>query len=173
MKIAVVVIGILFLLSASVSAEKLSITVHMVSAEGIGKPAGTIDAIDTKWGLLLTPNLSGLPAGMRGFHVHEHANCASGENQGKPAAAHQAGSHFDPGKSGKHLGPYAEGHLGDLPPLHVDADGKATLPVLAPRLKTSDLKGHAVMIHAGGDNFSDQPQPLGGGGGRIACGPVK
>jgi len=26
------------------------------------------------------------------------------------------------------------------------------------------------MIHAGGDNYSDQPEPLGGGGGRIACG---
>jgi superoxide dismutase, Cu-Zn family len=29
------------------------------------------------------------------------------------------------------------------------------------------------MVHAGGDNFSDQPEPLGGGGGRIACGIIK
>jgi Cu-Zn family superoxide dismutase len=29
------------------------------------------------------------------------------------------------------------------------------------------------MIHAGGDNYSDQPVPLGGGGARIACGVVK
>ena len=28
------------------------------------------------------------------------------------------------------------------------------------------------MIHAGGDNYSDQPQPLGGGGARIACGVI-
>jgi Cu-Zn family superoxide dismutase len=88
-------------------------------------------------------------------------------------AAQAAGSHFDPDKSGKHEGPYSAGHAGDLPPLYVGSDGKATTPVLAPRLKTSDLKGHSVMIHAGGDNFSDQPQPLGGGGGRIACGVVK
>jgi Cu-Zn family superoxide dismutase len=26
------------------------------------------------------------------------------------------------------------------------------------------------QIHAGGDNYSDQPKPLGGGGARIACG---
>jgi superoxide dismutase, Cu-Zn family len=30
-----------------------------------------------------------------------------------------------------------------------------------------------VVIHEGGDNFSDQPKPLGGGGGRIACGVIK
>ena len=29
-----------------------------------------------------------------------------------------------------------------------------------------------TMIHAGGDNYSDEPQPLGGGGGRIACGVI-
>jgi len=28
------------------------------------------------------------------------------------------------------------------------------------------------MVHAGGDNFSDQPEPLGGGGPRIGCGVV-
>jgi Cu-Zn family superoxide dismutase len=29
------------------------------------------------------------------------------------------------------------------------------------------------MVHAGGDNFADHPQPLGGGGPRIACGVIK
>lgn len=29
------------------------------------------------------------------------------------------------------------------------------------------------MVHAGGDNHSDHPQPLGGGGERFACGVVK
>jgi hypothetical protein len=29
------------------------------------------------------------------------------------------------------------------------------------------------MIHAGGDTYSDAPEPLGGGGPRIACGVVK
>jgi superoxide dismutase, Cu-Zn family len=30
----------------------------------------------------------------------------------------------------------------------------------------------SIMIHSGGDNYSDQPAPLGGGGARIACGVV-
>lgn len=29
------------------------------------------------------------------------------------------------------------------------------------------------MVHAGGDNHSDHPQPLGGGGARFACGVIK
>lgn len=49
----------------------------------------------------------------------------------------------------------------------------ATQPVLAPRLKLSDLSGRALMIHAGGDNHSDQPAMLGGGGARIICGVIK
>jgi superoxide dismutase, Cu-Zn family len=35
----------------------------------------------------------------------------------------------------------------------------------------AEVKGRSIMIHAGGDNYSDQPAPLGGG--RIACGVVK
>ncbi|ECC8833808.1 superoxide dismutase [Cu-Zn] SodC2, partial [Salmonella enterica subsp. salamae] len=69
-------------------------------------------------------------------------------------------------------GPYnPEGHLGDLPALYVNHEGNADYPVLAPRLKSiSQVKGHAIMIHAGGDNHEDHPNPLGGGGARIACG---
>ena len=28
------------------------------------------------------------------------------------------------------------------------------------------------MVHASGDNYSDDPAPLGGGGARIACGVI-
>ena len=154
-------------------AEEITVTINLATASGEGKSIGTIKVQDTPHGALFTPSLSELPPGLHGFHVHEHAMCGAADKDGKMTAAHAAGSHFDPSKSGKHLGPYAEGHLGDLPPLYVDADGKATLPVLAPRLKVADLKGHALMIHAGADNYSDEPKPLGGGGDRIACGAVK
>ena len=83
-----------------------------------------------------------------------------------------AGGHYDPAGTGKHKGPYEDGHLGDLPALYFDAEGKATHPVLAPRIKISDLKGHAFIIHAGGDNYRDYPKALGGGGARVACGVV-
>lgn len=40
------------------------------------------------------------------------------------------------------------------------------------RLTTADLTGGAIVIHAGGDNYSDSPDKLGGGGARVACGVV-
>jgi Cu-Zn family superoxide dismutase len=34
------------------------------------------------------------------------------------------------------------------------------------------IRGRSIMIHAGGDDYSDAPAPLGGGGARIACGAI-
>jgi len=154
------------------AAETIVIPMHLVDAQGNATPIGTITASQTQYGLLLTPALSGLPPGIHGFHVHENPSCAPGEKDGQKVAALGAGGHFDPAKTGKHEGPYGQGHLGDLPALYVTPDGKADYPVLAPRLKLTDLPGHSLMIHAGGDNHADHPAPLGGGGARMACGVV-
>lgn len=43
--------------------------------------------------------------------------------------------------------------------------------VTAPQLKLADVRGRALMIHEGGDNYTDTPEN-GGGAGRIACGVV-
>jgi Cu-Zn family superoxide dismutase len=95
-------------------------------------------------------------------------------NQGKPAAGFAAGGHYDPAHTKKHLGPLSTaGHRGDLPVLVVDSHGDATRPVTAPHLTVAEIRGHSIMIHAGGDNYSDTPAPLGGGGARIACGVIK
>ena len=134
--------------------------------------AGKVTLEDTAYGLLITPDLTGLPAGVHGFHVHANPSCAPAANNGVATAALGAGGHWDPEKSSAHLGPYGKGHKGDLPALYVNADGKANYPVLAPRLKVADLSGHALMVHAGGDNHSDHPAMLGGGGARMACGVV-
>jgi Cu-Zn family superoxide dismutase len=153
-------------------AQAETVELQFVDANGVLGSAGKVSFEDTPYGLLLTPDLSGLPAGVHGFHVHANGSCAPGMNNGAAAAAFAAGGHWDPDKTNAHLGPYANGHKGDLPAIYVNADGKANYPVLAPRLKAADLKGHALMVHAGGDNHSDHPAPLGGGGARMACGVV-
>ncbi|HAM52886.1 MAG TPA: superoxide dismutase [Cu-Zn] SodC2 [Nitrospiraceae bacterium] len=154
-------------------AEDIVITVNLVNEQGVGKEIGTVTASDSKYGLMLTPQLSDLTPGLHGFHVHEKPDCSHAMKEGKAVPALAAGGHYDPASTGKHEGPYGNGHIGDLPPLYVAADGKATLPVLAPRLKVADIKGRSLMIHAGGDNYSDIPAPLGGGGARVACGVIK
>lgn len=154
-------------------AEELTVPMNLIDAEGVGKAIGSVKAEQTSHGLLLTPRLGGLTAGLHGFHVHEQPDCGVAEKEGKKVAGLAAGGHYDPTKTGRHEGPYGAGHIGDLPALYVDQEGKATLPVLAPRLKLADLKGRSLVIHAGGDNYSDQPEKLGGGGARVACSVVK
>ncbi len=106
-----------------------------------------------------------------GFHIHQNGSCQPTTANGQQVPAGAAGGHFDPQNTGKHEGPEGSGHLGDLPLLQVGQDGTATQSLTAPHIKDlSGLRGKAVMIHAGSDNYSDQPQPLGGGGARIACG---
>lgn len=153
------------------AAEPVNITMHRVDSEAVRHAIGTIRATSTPYGVVFEPDLSGLPAGIHGFHMHQNPNCDPGEKGGKKVAALKAGGHFDPDHTGTHQGPYAHGHLGDLPALTVAADGVASLPVLAPRLRLLDLANRSLVVHQGADNYSDQPS-LGGGGARIACGVV-
>jgi superoxide dismutase, Cu-Zn family len=166
-----VVCAIFVGLATPAYADSITVTINAIDANGVGNKIGTIELSDTKEGLRIAPQLSELPPGDHGFHVHVNPNCgpANGPN-GQPAAGMAAGSHYDPANTGKHLGPQGEGHKGDMPVLTVDASGKATKAVTAPHLTVADVKGRSIMIHAGGDNYSDQPAPLGGGGARIACG---
>ena len=158
--------------TALAGADELTVTLHAVDARGVGKSIGTVHAADSKDGLLLTPNLAGLTPGQHGFHVHDKPDCGPALKDGKMAAAMAAAGHLDPDQTGKHEGPAGHGHRGDLPALVVNAAGLATQSVTAPHLKVADLHGHALMLHAGGDNYSDQPKPLGGGGARVACGVI-
>jgi superoxide dismutase, Cu-Zn family len=166
----IVALSCVLALSGMAKADEMIIKVNLINENGVGKDIGTITAFDSRYGLILKPQLSDLAPGLHGFHVHAKPDCSQAMNNGKPLPGLAAGGHYDPDKTGKHEGPYGNGHLGDLPALYVATDGKATLPVLAPRLKLADLKGRSLMIHAGGDNYSDIPVPLGGGGNRVACG---
>jgi Cu-Zn family superoxide dismutase len=172
MKTIAVILFFLYLAGFAFAGDVV-IKVQLVNEQGIGQEIGTVTATDSRFGLLLTPKLSDLPPGLHGFHVHDKPDCGHAMKEGKAVAALAAGGHYDPGATGRHEGPYGNGHLGDLPALYADADGKATLPVLAPRLKVADIEGRSLMIHAGGDNYADTPAPLGGGGARVACGVVK
>jgi Cu-Zn family superoxide dismutase len=169
--IVAVVLGVLA--AFPVFAADVVVKMNLVNEQGLGKDIGTITISEGPKGLVLTPKLTDLAPGAHGFHVHQNADCSAGMKEGKVVPGLAAGGHYDPAGTGKHEGYEGKGHLGDLPVLTVGADGTATTAVIAPRLKLSDVKGRSVMIHAGGDNYSDQPAPLGGGGARIACGAIK
>lgn len=148
----------------------LVITMEILDNKG-NKNAGEVVAVQTQYGVAFYPNLKGLKSGIHGFHIHENPSCGSNEK----GLGMLAGGHYDPKKTNKHSFAWEDkGHKGDLPALYVDKDGTATNPVLAPKIKhLNEIKNRSLMIHLGGDNHSDHPAPLGGGGARIACGVIK
>ncbi len=157
---------------AAAAAAEVSVTLASVDATGTGKTLGTVRISESAHGLVFTPSLAELAPGVHGFHVHENPSCAPGQRDGTAIAALAAGGRLDPLKTNRHGEPWGDGHLGDLPGLVVGADGRATYPVLAPRLKLDDVRGRSLMIHVGGDNHADHPAPLGGGGARLARGVI-
>ncbi|HYG31959.1 MAG TPA: superoxide dismutase [Cu-Zn] SodC [Methylophilaceae bacterium] len=154
------------------AAEQI-VVIRAISDDGVGKMIGTVKLSDTDKGLVLDPDLGELTPGSHGFHIHENPSCDAAEKDGKKTAGAAAGGHYDPAGTGDHKGPQGHGHLGDLPALVVKDDGSATSQLVAPRLRLDQVHGRALMIHEGGDNYSDQPKPLGGGAGRIACGIIE
>ncbi len=163
--------GIAFCTAAT--AETAQITMYELTADGNGPALGVITLTDTEDGLRIDESLSGLTPGVHGMHIHENGSCEATVADGVTVLGGAAGGHYDPKKTGKHLGPESDGHMGDLPVLTVKADGTANATVYVEDVEVADFKGRALIIHAGGDNYQDTPKPLGGGGDRIACGIVE
>lgn len=171
-RLSLALLTLLACTGAQAASEKVEM--NLVTSQGVGQSIGEVTIAETEKGLEFTPDLKALPPGEHGFHIHANGSCQPAIKDGKASAAEAAGGHFDPHKTGKHSGPDGEGHLGDLPVLVVNNEGKAIIPLTATRLKSlKEIKDKALMIHVGGDNMSDQPKPLGGGGARYACGVIK
>lgn len=153
---------------------EITVPVSLLDPTNGDTPIGTVHISQSPYGAVFTPQLKGLKAGIYGFHIHENPSCAAAQKDGKTVAGLAAGGHWDPTHTGAHKGPWDDsGHLGDLPALAVSADGHVQ-PVVAPRIKNIEsLHGHSLMIHAGGDNYSDHPAALGGGGSRMVCGVIR
>lgn len=163
------------LLGAGVAqaADTVKAPVHMINNDGVGQEIGFITFSDGQDGLAIAVDLTGLPAGEHGLHIHEKGDCGPADQNGAPTAGMAAGGHYDPANTGSHKGPDSDkGHRGDLPKITANADGTVKMNLRAPHLKLDDIRGRSVMVHAGGDNYSDQP-PMGGGGARIACGVIQ
>ncbi|HEX4403922.1 MAG TPA: superoxide dismutase [Cu-Zn] SodC [Polyangia bacterium] len=167
-----VIAATLLVATPALAAKPLKVKMDFVSADGVGKPAGTVTIKETKDGVMLQTDLKGLTPGEHGFHMHDKASCDAADKDGKKTAAQAAGGHFDPDATKAHKGPDGGGHKGDLPKITASDKGVSKEKLDVKGLKLADFAGHSLMIHEGGDNYSDMPKPLGGGGARIACGVI-
>ena len=150
-----------------------------------GEEVGTVTISFDRGDTVVDVQVSGLAQGVHGFHLHKTGLC-------EPKSPDPT----DPAKTGDFLS--AGGHLaaegqshgdhdGDLPPLLVGADGRASATFTSDRLTQAavlDDDGTAVMVHADPDNFAAVPEryapqgpdettrKTGDAGARIACAPL-
>lgn len=173
-KLSLVLAAAMAAVAAPALAETVVVPMALATPAGPGASIGQITISDAPGGVTFALDLHGLAPGAHGFHVHVNPSCAASTNaQNAVVPAGGAGGHLDPAMTGMHMGPEGMGHLGDLPVLVVGDDQSAHQTLKAPHIATvAALKGHSLMIHAGGDNYSDKPLPLGGGGARLACGVI-
>jgi len=122
---------------------------------------------------------SKLTPGRHAIHIHEIGACdpfaaAKGHYDGNIDALVNPEANVSPGL-GNH--PY---HLGDLPNLKVNEDGKGSLYTITSRVTLSDglntlldQDGSAFIVHEMEDQYlPDPPTKDGPGGPRIACGVI-
>lgn len=112
-------------------------------------------------------DLTGVPPGVHGFHVHDKGDCGDNGNA--------AGGHFNPSAT-PHGAPQAEPHhAGDFGNVTADASGgvRTTFTTRSVTVEPgpNSAVGHAVILHANPDDLTTQP--TGNAGGRIACGVVE
>lgn len=162
------------LASAPAPAATPALVAEMSFTSAAPRPgkAGEIRVAPSPDGAVFTIRLNDIAPGSHGFHVHAAGSCADAPNAaGEMVPAGAAGPHWDPQATNAHRGPHSDGHMADLPRIEADRDGRAAASLIAPRITDiSTLKGHALIVHVGADTYSDTPEPLGGGGKRLACG---
>lgn len=133
-----------------------------------GKSIGSAMLFETANGVLIETNLTNLPPGPHGFHIHQIGRCDLADG------FKSAGSHYSPNKREHGLIVTGGPHAGDMPNQFVGSDGKLQSHILntdislAPS-ETSIFKndGTALVIHAKADDY--RSQPAGDAGDRIAC----
>ena len=162
---AIVLGAALALGSPAIAADSATACLKDASGKEVGKATLT----NTPSGVLIGLDLTAAPAGEHAFHIHAVGKC-------EPPDFKSAGPHFNP-ETTKHGLMNPEGpHAGDMPNLHVPADGKLSIEVLNPAVSLSgesallDEDGASLVIHAGADDY--KTDPAGNAGDRIACGVI-
>jgi superoxide dismutase, Cu-Zn family len=148
------------------SASELRAVAQLQPTQG-NNVRGTVRFLDEGGKVRVIAEIAGLTPGEHGFHVHENGDCSAPD-------ASSAGGHFNPTNQ-PHAARDAEArHIGDLGNLTADANGRAQLDYVDPKLTLNgpnSIVGRAVIVHAGRDDLRSQPS--GDSGARVACGTIE
>lgn len=157
--------------STAIFAQSAGQGAHANIVNAQGQKIGTATIRQADGGIRIEVQVSQLPPGTHGIHIHTVGKCESPDFV-------SAGGHLNP-TSKKHGKDNPEGpHAGDLLNIQVDATGHATATLLDPNATLGDGSnslfhegGTAIVIHANTDDY--KTDPAGNSGARIACGIVE
>ena len=153
-------------------ADKPRTTAKADLKDAKGQPVGAATFKQTKTGVIMSVKGMKLPAGSHGIHIHTVGKCEA------PGFT-TAGGHFNPAKK-KHGLENPEGHhMGDMPNMTVQANGKGIFKTTIEGVTlagTGDnslfhTDGPALVIHEKADDL--KTDPAGNAGARIACGVIQ
>lgn len=144
---------------------------RIVNAQGT--EIGTATLVPTTDGVAISVNISRLPGGSHGIHIHAVGKCDG-------PAFESAGAHFNPTSAyhGANSDRDPHPHVGDLPNLIVGTDGVARVRMVAHGATLGDGPnslfhdgGTSLVVHAKADDL--KTDPAGNSGDRIACGVIE
>ena len=142
---------------------------------GDGADLGQVQLTDAPSGVLLHFDLRGVKPGWHAVHFHEKGDCS--DPKFTTAGAHI--NHMTDKKPHGLLNPGGP-DMGDLANIYAGADGMVHADVFSALVSMKgtggrpallDADGSAIVMHENPDDYTTQP--IGGAGGRAACGVVK
>jgi superoxide dismutase, Cu-Zn family len=152
------------------SSAQMAQSAHADIVNATGQKIGTATFSPSAGGVRVDVDVTQLPAGTHGIHIHTVGKCEGPDFK-------TAGGHFNPAAK-KHGKDNPEGpHNGDLLNLEVAADGHGAASLLDANVTLRDGPtslfqpgGTAIVIHAAADDY--KTDPAGNSGARIACGVI-
>jgi superoxide dismutase, Cu-Zn family len=127
-----------------------------------GKVRGTVTFKSSGGHTEVRVRLVGLPESVardafHGFHIHANSDASNGD--GCLADATKASNTWFVSADGhwKADAQIHAGHNGDMPSVLVTPDGAAEMRFETGRIDLGQLRGRAVILHAGADNFANVP----------------
>lgn len=145
------------------------VEVSLINTEG--KEIGQATLTEDPKGVHILLKAEGLTPGVKAIHFHETASCE------KPEFT-TAGAHFNPTHK-EHGFQNPKGyHVGDLPNIEVDENGKVELETVSTAVVLTagkdnsllDADGSSIIIHENADDYKTDPS--GNSGKRIVCGEI-
>lgn len=166
-KLSLLILLFAITISCTKSEEKFAeATINAKSGSSVN---GTVSFTEVDGKVMMKATLKGLTLGKHAIHIHEKGDCSSDDGK-------SAGGHWNPTQDNHGKWMHGAFHSGDIGNLEADENGNATIEkesdfwCIGCEDDTKNIVGHAIIVHAGTDDFTSQPS--GAAGARVGCGEI-